>query len=833
MTSQSHDDARLTAYVLGESRDDAERIAVERLLERSPEARAAADEIGDVATLLERELAREAAAVRGTVDVTGLLTAAEEPHAETRVVPHDDVPAGRSIAVLAAVVSVFAACLFVSIGQRSRPPVDSTIPALVGTTGSDSELLAVAGGPHELERRVVTTNPAAPLSFDGVHPEDLPAPFVGWSASLHGDRSIPLFAAWNRNERFDRLGGLASAEYGPSTFFGVASPGFAVVEDEPGGRFGGGLASISNTVLSGDDIRFDTPTSHPSGFPLPGDSGLVTKFVENPFVSPVARPVSYFDPSVETTSYDLVRAKVRAGGVPAADEVRIEELVNAFTDEQSPALTGDAVACRLEAGPCPWRESNRLVRVGLFGRAKGERRPTNATFLVDVSGSMRDGTRLPLVQQGLNDYVEQMSADDQVSIVTLADEPKVAISNGRDRREVQRFVKSLSAGGRSNDVWGFELAYGNAASNQLPDTTNRLVLVTDGGLDVESTNHPSVAALIEHQAAEGVPLDVVGVKDVNTVELSRLARLGRGRYNYVADPRTTREVFGSELSGTNPVVAKDLLVGVEFNPAHVQSYRLVGFDNATPTDGNGPNASRLSERRLTGSLRAGESVVALYEIVPRTVAPEANGASLRYQQLAPPADDPVRRELLSVAVRYRDPNGETPVERRYAMIDDPETSHPSRDFTWSTAVATYGLAVRDSNFKGTADLDLAGELAVQSVGSDTGGRRRAFVEVIRETRVNTLLAKGAEIERPEPVVADTAVERAAVGGKYTGLLKVVPAENDHLVHGEFRDWGRWSGTTYAGQSELPPAHWVYVYPNWYLWNETIQPAAVETEPAPE
>lgn len=766
-----YDDPRLTAYVLGES-TDAERAEVERLLEASPEARAAADEIGDVASLLERELAGESAPAR-VVDVAALLAAnggVDESRAvssstsapvsgsglgstpthgsQPRLVSRADSDSEPSTgsAVLVVVAALVAICLLIAVRVGGRPgaglpsstlPHGDVISAIDRPTGPITDGFGATTADEGPEGETLSTTPE----------------YDEWVASLSSLGPSRYFYPLVP-DRHDLL--LPPEGYFPAMAAGGEYPGDSIASDATlsgeaqalagyvnYGYAGRGYASISNFIANDYAIRTGPTTEPQSEQPPNGEreSFNETQLVENPFLSPVSYPVSTIRPLFGTTSLDIVRQQVDAGRPPEPETVRIEELVNAF-DYEAPATTPEAVDCRFESGPCPWRTSNQLVRIGLWGRPVKERQPTNATFLVDVSGSMRDGTRLPLVQQGLNDFVANMGRDDQIGIVTYADEPRVALTKARNPGDVQRVVEKLplAGGGRTNGVSGFEVAYGNLGSNLIPRASNRLVLVTDGGLDPRHTNDPAVAALIEHQAAKGLPLDVVGVREVNSDDLARLARLGGGTYNSVVDPDSTRRVFGEELVGHRPVVAEDVSVVVEFNPARVQSYRLLGFDNH-PSDlpgvaGNGRKSveDEVEDGWLSSKLRAGQSVVVLYEVVPQPESTRSNATQqLRYQQQAPAVDDPASREMLSVAVKYREPTREQqPVERRFTYVDDEVVPTQTKDFTWTAAVATYGLAVRNSPYRGEADLEKAENLASQAVGDDT--RRQEFFEVLQRTR---------------------------------------------------------------------------------------------------
>ena len=464
--------------------------------------------------------------------------------------------------------------------------------------------------------------------------------------------------------------------------------------------------------------------------------------VENPFVSPAEAPLSTFSIDVDTASYANVRRFLSAGRLPPRDAVRIEELVNYFRYDL-PQPAGDApFSVTVEATGCPWAAGRRLVRVALQGRTVDRRaRPAgNIVFLVDVSGSMRDADKLPLVQRALAMLVEELGEDDRVAIVTYAGDAGLVLppTGGERKDRILAAIDSLAPGGSTHGSAGIELAYEQAAAGFIPGGVNRVILATDGDLNVGVTDDAALVELIRRKAAGGTFLTVLGVGTGNLqdAKMEKLADNGNGVYAYLDGLREARKVLVEQLTGSTITIAKDVKIQVEFNPARVASYRLIGYENRVMAA-----ADFRDDRKDAGEIGAGHAVTALYEIVPAgAAAPAAGGPEpLKYQSrpeaAAAPAGPaaPVSGEMLTVKLRFKRPDGDTST-----LLEAPLTdagggfAAAPADFRFAAAVAAFGMRLRGSSHAGTATLADVATIAGGALGPDAGGYRAEFLDLVRK-----------------------------------------------------------------------------------------------------
>ncbi|MGQ0635216.1 MAG: YfbK domain-containing protein [Planctomycetaceae bacterium] len=487
-----------------------------------------------------------------------------------------------------------------------------------------------------------------------------------------------------------------------------------------------------------------------------------TPIVENPFVAPLTEPLSTFGVDVDTASYTNVRRFLTHGQLPPRDAVRLEELVNYFRYDFEPAPDnylaaneGRPFAVRVEAAACPWRPDHKLVRVALKGReiARDKRPPSNLVFLVDVSGSMAADNKLPLVKAGLTLLTRQMAEGDKVAIVTYSDTATMRLdsTDGTHRQPIFDCINSLQAQGSTNGAAGIQLAYQIAVKHFLEQGVNRVILCTDGDFNVGVTGDDELVKLIEEQARSRVFFSVFGfgMGNLQDGKLEKLADKGNGHYAYVDGPRESNRVFVDELAGTLVTIAKDVKVQVEFNPARVGAYRLIGYENRAL-----PAPDFDNDKKDAGEIGAGHSVTALYEVVPVGQAPQGPaGATLRYQRAAAGAQGNNAHELLNVRLRYKLPEGDTSSLVELPLVDPASAdvrlpgksaTRPSRDFEWAAAVAAFGMVLRESQFRGQAGLDLVLELARGAIGDDPTGQRQELIALVQLAKaLRPELARGS------------------------------------------------------------------------------------------
>ena len=449
-------------------------------------------------------------------------------------------------------------------------------------------------------------------------------------------------------------------------------------------------------------------------------------------------PLSTFSIDVDTASYANVRRFLaQQHRLPPKDAVRIEELLNYFRYDYAPPRGKHPFAVHIESATAPWNESRRLVRIGIKATEidPGERPPTNLVFLLDVSGSMNQPNKLPLLKRGMKMLVEQLDKRDRVAIVVYAGASGLVLPSTRaiDKPQILAALERLEAGGSTNGGAGIELAYDIAARQFVRGGVNRVVLATDGDFNVGTTNRGGLVRLIEQKRKSGVFLSVLGfgMGNYKDAALEELARHGNGNFAYIDSPLEARKVLVEEMGGTLVTVAKDVKIQVEFNPEKVQAYRLIGYENRMleARDFN-------DDKKDAGDIGAGHTVTALYEIVPPGAPIELPGVDpLKYQPTTPPSATSGSDELLTVKLRYKQPTGERSTKLEIPFEDTDRTlSNASKDLRFAAAVAGFGMLLRDSEHAGTLTYADVQTLARSGMGPDVGAYRAEFLRLIEVAR---------------------------------------------------------------------------------------------------
>ena len=452
---------------------------------------------------------------------------------------------------------------------------------------------------------------------------------------------------------------------------------------------------------------------------------------DNPFLAVANNPLSTFSIDVDTASYANVRRFLAQGQLPPKDAVRIEELLNYFRYDYPEPRGETPFSVTTEVAACPWKPEHRLVRVGLRGRSVDAASvpPRRLTFLLDVSGSMDAPNKLPLLKEAMGLLVESLREQDRVAIVVYAGSSGLVLSptSGDRKAEIRDALASLEAGGSTAGGEGIELAYEVAAQMFLPGGVNRVVLATDGDFNVGTTSLGELSRLIEAKRRRGVFLSVLGFGEGNLKDstMEMLADRGNGNYAYIDGLAEARKVLVSEAGGTLVTIAKDVKIQVELNPGRVAAYRLVGYENRLLRA-----EDFADDRKDAGEIGAGHTVTALYEIVPRGVATSLPGVEpLRYRQPASLSGAAATEELMTVKLRYKEPDGETSRLLSVAVRDG--GARASEDLRFAAAVAEFGLLLRESEHRGGATWAQARELAEGARGRDAGGYRAAFLDLVR------------------------------------------------------------------------------------------------------
>lgn len=453
---------------------------------------------------------------------------------------------------------------------------------------------------------------------------------------------------------------------------------------------------------------------------------------ESPFVAAKDTPLSTFSIDVDTASYSNVRRFLAQGQLPPSGAVRVEELVNYFPYEYAQP-SGDApFSVTTELSQAPWNPRHQLLLVGLQGKhvAAEQLPPRNLVFLLDVSGSMNEPNKLPLLKRSLSTLVGTLGERDQVAIVVYAGASGVVLqpTSGDKQAAIREALDRLEAGGSTNGGEGIELAYSLAQHMARPGSSNRVILATDGDFNVGVTSQSELFKMIEAKRKSGVFLSVLGFGMGNYKDstLEMLADKGNGNYAYIDTLAEARKVLVAQGGATLATLAKDVKLQLEFNPAHVGAYRLIGYENR-----------RLEARDFNddakdaGELGAGHSVTALYEIVPPGVPFDGNQVDpLRYQTPSK-AVSGHGDELCTLKLRYKAPHSErSQLSEHVVKRGESQLSAASPSFRFAAAVAVFGMTLRESPARGSSSLALARQLAAGAMGRDSEGYRREFLTLL-------------------------------------------------------------------------------------------------------
>jgi Ca-activated chloride channel family protein len=450
---------------------------------------------------------------------------------------------------------------------------------------------------------------------------------------------------------------------------------------------------------------------------------------ENPFRRVSADPLSTFSIDVDTASYANMRRFLNTGAMPPAGAIRIEELINYFRFDY-PQPTGDApFSITTELAVCPWNAKHRLALIGLQGREipESEASPRNLVFLIDVSGSMMPPDKLPLVRTAMRMLADVLSARDRVAIVVYAGASGLVLPStpGDQKATIHRAIAELGAGGSTNGAAGIRMAYRIAREHFITGGVNRVVLATDGDFNVGVTSQDELVRLIEEERASGVFLSVLGVGTGNLKDsmMEKLADKGNGNYAYLDSLHEARKVLVREAGSTLITIAKDVKIQVEFNPAAVSAYRLIGYENRMLK-----NEDFNDDKKDAGEIGSGHSVTALYEIVPAGVQIDAPSVDpLKYQTPSQPTRSASPDELVTVKLRYKAPDGDT--SRLVSTTLQSQPRPLTANLGFASAVAEVGMLLRGSKHAGSAGFGSATTRASKFRGADSEGYRAEFIKL--------------------------------------------------------------------------------------------------------
>jgi Ca-activated chloride channel family protein len=744
------DDPRLTAYALGELDGDEQR-EMEAFVASSAEAREAVEDVRRTATLLEGELAKEPAES---------LSDGARQQIKARVL------AGR-IRRWAGYAA--AACVVLLVGWFAASVMG---PELSRSRDTRRNEIQVAMGPGDVKRRVQNGLPNAP-----------PEPLAEKQLTDFGRGLVKASEARNEADgdltkkqltQYEQVKAALSNNsasaidiYAPPPALTKRGTEIFSVNLDSKSRFDMNYPASASATRSGeDDVQYLDVRPNSKGTVLlkaseeqirrteellsriQGDPEERRRFiqesggesydgvVDNPFFAVLQSPLSTFSIDVDTASYANIRRMLNSNQLPPAAAVRIEEMVNYFSYDYPQPEGDQPFSVNIETASCPWKTEHRLIRVGLAGRiVPQEKRPTcNLVFLIDVSGSMNEPNKLPLVKQGLAMLVQRLSPDDRVAMVVYAGQSGLALPSTpvSQKQTILDTIDHLEAGGSTNGGEGIQLAYKIAGEHLNKEGVNRVILATDGDFNVGVTNQNDLVKLVEEKARGGVFLSVLGfgMGNLKDATLEKLADKGNGNYAYIDTFAEAKKVLVDQMAGTLVTIAKDVKIQIEFNPAQVAAYRLIGYENRilAAKDFN-------DDKKDAGEIGAGHTVTALYEIVP-TSASTAGVDPLKYQTVEnTPRPQPNSDELITLKLRYKQPDGETSKLIQSPVKDSQRTfDEASDDLRFAAAVAGFGMMLRNSPHKGDLTYDAVLNMSTRSMGKDTSGYRAEFIDLVRKAK---------------------------------------------------------------------------------------------------
>lgn len=628
--------------------------------------------------------------------------------------------------IVVAVATLVAVLALVGVSAQTKlGAIAGTIRDVSGTpvAGATVSLADPTGGP-----RTGTSNAAGAFSFSGVTPGSysLSVSRAGFlttavtavvSAGATAKLDVTLKPAPQppAERRSDDIRGIQAAPPPPS--------GASVI-----GGIAGGVVQYMPVPMFRQETPFNTEA--------------YDRIDDNQWTEVGRKPLSTFSIDVDTASYSNVRRHLTQGTFPPKDAVRIEELVNYFSYDYAEPRGTTPFSIVTSVGDAPWNKRHRLALIGLQARHMdaGSVPPRNLVFLIDVSGSMMSPNKLPLVKSSLAMLARNLNEKDRLAIVVYAGAAGLVLpsTSGADTSTILGALSRLEAGGSTNGAQGIQLAYRVALDHYLRGGVNRVVLATDGDFNVGITNRGDLTRFIEEQRASGVSLSVLGfgMGNLKDSTMEALADRGNGNYSYIDSLNEAQKVLVEQAGGTLVTVAKDVKLQVEFNPRAVAAYRLIGYENRLLQD-----RDFNDDKKDAGDMGAGHSVTALYELIPAGETLDIPGIDpLKYQRTPTPTPAATSDELMTVKVRYKAPDGDKSTLTS-STIQARATATPELGF--ASAVAEFGMLLRDSEHKGSASFSDVRTLATRFKGADPFGHRAEFIRLIDEAEaVSQLRSSG-------------------------------------------------------------------------------------------
>ncbi len=495
--------------------------------------------------------------------------------------------------------------------------------------------------------------------------------------------------------------------------------------------------AVHRSLMAGN-IAMSPPVAMMDTMAMPRDErDKFEHFKDNPIKQVATDPVSTFSLDVDTGSYALVRQFIQQGRLPAADAVRTEELINYFSYDYPKAMAEHPFAVETELSSAPWQPEHYLLRIGVQAQdiqAK-DMPPANLVFLVDVSGSMNEANKLPLVISSLQMLTQQLRPQDRVSLVVYAGRTEVVLEPTNNKADILAALGRLQAGGSTAGTSALDLAYKMARKAYIKEGINRILLATDGDFNVGVTSTEQIKDMVKRERETGITLSTLGFGqgNFNDAMMEQIANVGNGNYSYIDSLTEARKVLIDELSSTFNTVAKDVKVQIEFNPDWVSEYRLIGYENRQLQREDFNN-----DKVDAGDVGAGKSVTAIYEITPKSAS--ASVDALRYQTMPEAAktkSKPVSSELAFLKIRYKKPNADKSILITQPIIA-PKTVNAfdkaSENQRFASAVAGFGQLLRQSPQMGHLSYQQVLQIAQQAKTKDNTGVKGEFIQLVKNAQ---------------------------------------------------------------------------------------------------
>jgi Ca-activated chloride channel homolog len=536
--------------------------------------------------------------------------------------------------------------------------------------------------------------------------------------------------------------------------------GYTTVEEQIGDRstinvsMSEDVASLNEVVVIGYSTKRDRASKSVSMAPsaavgsVPG--GAINRYnndfntegyasiAENGFRKVKSNPLSTFSIDIDNASYSNIRRFINMGEMPPADAVRIEEMINYFKYDYPEPKGEHPFSVFTELAVCPWNRNHQLLHVGLKGRSidKSSLPPSNLVFLIDVSGSMSDPNKLPLLKSAFSLLVNELRSQDRVAIVVYAGAAGLVLEStpGNRKENILAAIDNLEAGGSTAGGAGLKLAYAEAQKNFVEGGNNRIILATDGDFNVGESSNGGMERLVEQKRDMGIFITVLGfgMGNVKDDKMELIADKGNGNYSYIDNLQEARRVLVKEFGGTLFTIAKDVKFQIEFNPLKVASYRLIGYENRLLND-----EDFNDDKKDAGEMGAGHNVTALYELIPAGSDEKVPSIDpLKYQSSVTDKNvNDQSSEYLTIKIRYKRPDGnKSMLMEKTVMGYINELDDASDNIKFAAAVSEFGMILRNSEFRGNATLDGAAKLARSARGVDDDGYRAELIRLINTVK---------------------------------------------------------------------------------------------------